>query len=233
MDKLEQIKSIYANRRHSINPEWYDLKHGNVLASIHERQREILIAVKAAGIRDFTKANVLEVGCGKGGNLLDFIRFGFSPFNLVGNDLIEERIEFAKNVLPSGVKLISGDASKINLPRQSFEIVYQSMVLSSILQQDMRSDICNKMWTLLKPGGIILSYDFMYNNPRNPNVRRLTKSEIKNLFPEAEHYSYRKLTLAPPVSRSLCKNSYTRYSILNSLPFLRTHLLTVLKKSLH
>ena len=233
MDKIEQIKKTYADRKLSINPDWYNLQQGHVLASIHERQKEILIALQVAEIKDFTKTSVLEVGCGNGGNLLDFIRFGFSPRNIVGNDLIEERIEFAKSALPEGVRLIAGDASKINLSGQLFDVVLQSMVISSVLDQSMRSKICDKMWSLLKPGGIILSYDFMFNNPKNPNVRKLKKSEIIDLFPEAEQHFFRKLTLAPPISRLLCKNSYKRYSIFNSLPFLRTHLLGVLKKPLN
>ena len=40
---------------------------------------------------------ILDVGCGSGGVLRDFIKYGALPENLYGIDLLEDRIERAKN----------------------------------------------------------------------------------------------------------------------------------------
>ena len=53
----------------------------------------------------------------------------------------------------------------------SQDIVFQSAVLTSILDDEYKKRLANKMWELLKPGGAILYYDFIYNNPKNPDVK--------------------------------------------------------------
>lgn len=105
--------------------------------------------------------------------------------------------------------------------------MFQSTVFTSILNEDFRKALANKMFEMLKPGGIILSYDFTYNNPNNKDVRKLTKKEIKKLFPNHKGIQFKKVTLAPPVARRVGKF----YDLLNFLfPMLRTHLIAVIKK---
>ena len=51
----------------------------------------------------------------------------------------------------------------------------------------------------MKPDGIILWYDFIYNNPSNPDVKRVSKKEIINLFSGVDNIQFYKVTLAPPI----------------------------------
>ena len=44
-------------------------------------------------------------------------------------------------------------------------------VFPSILDDSFQQKLADRMWALTKPGGGILWYDFIYNNPRNPDVR--------------------------------------------------------------
>jgi hypothetical protein len=53
------------------------------------------------------------------------------------------------------------------------------------------------MWALTKPGGGVLWYDFIYNNPRNLEVRGVPLHRIRQLFPEGTIHHW-KLTLARP-----------------------------------
>jgi hypothetical protein len=55
---------------------------------------------------------------------------------------------------------------------------------------------------LVKPGGGIFCYDFAFNNPSNPDVLKVTRAEVKALFPEARA-DIERLTLAPPIARQL------------------------------
>jgi hypothetical protein len=105
--------------------------------------------------------------------------------------------------------------------------VLQSTVFTSILDESFRKALANKMFEMLKPGGIILSYDFTYNNPCNKDVRKLTRAEIKKLFPNHREIQFKRVTLAPPVARRVGK----LYDLVNFLcPMLRTHLIAAIKK---
>lgn len=80
------------------------------------------------------------------------------------------------------------------------------------------------------PGGGVLWYDFTFNNPKNPDVRGVPVSRIKALFPTAR-IRLAKVTLAPPIARRVVPLSTHLYGLLNSLPFLRTHVLCYLEKA--
>jgi len=89
----------------------------------------------------------------------------------------------------------------------------------------------DKMWKWAKPEGGILWYDFIYNNPRNPDVRGVPLSKIKELFPEGKVYS-KKITLAPPIARIVTRFHPSLYTLLNSCILFRTHVICIIKKVL-
>ncbi len=73
----------------------------------------------------------MSVGCGSGSNILQFLRFGFSPELITANELLPERAKRARKLLPEAVKVICGDASEIHLPNAPFDIILVSTVFSS------------------------------------------------------------------------------------------------------
>ena len=86
-----------------------------------------------------------------------------------------------------------------------------------------------KIWRLVKPGGGVLWYDFIYNNPMNKDVKGIKYKEVKLLFPYRINKKW-KLTLAPPLSRIITKIHPSLYSFFNVFPFLRTHILCWIEK---
>lgn len=78
-------------------------------------------------------------------------------------------------------------------------------------------------------GGVILWFDFVYNNPWNKDVRRVSKNRVKELFPNGK-FNFKSVILAPPISRRVSKISPKLYTLFNYLPFLRSHVLGVIKK---
>ncbi len=82
---------------------------------------------------------------------------------------------------------------------------------------------------VLTPGGALLWYDFAVNNPRNPNVRKVGREELRALFPELRG-RIRSATLAPPLTRMVAPRSWVAATLLEALPPLHTHLLAVLVK---
>jgi hypothetical protein len=85
------------------------------------------------------------------------------------------------------------------------------------------------MWTLTKPGGGVLWYDFNYNNPQNPDVRGVPLKRIRELFPQGKIDSWR-ITLAPPISRRVTRIHPALYTVFKLFPFLRTHRLCWIQK---
>ena len=53
----------------------------------------MLGALAAAGLVDFPRLRVLEVGCGEGANLLRFLRWGVDPARLVGTHSLSDPSE--------------------------------------------------------------------------------------------------------------------------------------------
>lgn len=183
-------------RRHTGNQ--YSMLRPEVYLSVQERQRAMLnLFGQKFGLPGFSELALTEVGCGTGGNLLDFLRFGFKPENLCGIELLPERAVIARNTLPAALAIHEGDANTANIAPASQDIVFQSVVFSSLLDDDFQQSLANRMWQWTKPGGGVLWYDFIYNNPANSDVRGVPIKRIRALFPDGE-ILVRRVTLAPP-----------------------------------
>lgn len=152
------------------------------------------------------------------------MRLGFNAQNLVGNELLSDRITLARHSLPEAITLYEGDATQLELGDKSFDVVYQSTVFSSLLDDRFQEQLANRMWDWVRPGGGVLWYDFTFDNPNNPDVRGVPLKRIRELFPSGGIDSHR-VTLAPPISRRCCKVNPALYHAFNAFPFLRTHLL--------
>jgi len=201
----------------------------SVWKSDQERQRVLIGLLRKHLNQLVSDTCVLEIGCGIGGNLLELIRKGFLPKNLIGNELLPDRAQTARNNLPILCQIDNGDACLLDYPPESMDIVYQSTVFSSLLDDVFQKQLADRMWHWLKPGGAVLWYDFIYNNPWNPDVSGIPIKRIRALFPQSVIETH-KITLAPPISRRVCLIHPMMYSIFNVLPLLRTHVLCWIQK---
>ncbi len=227
-DEIQNIAERY-ERRAKLPANRYARLDAAVNAAVQERQKALIRLFASIGVNDLSSLKILEVGCGTGGNLLELVQLGAVPVNLVGNELLEDRLISARQRLPEAIELFAGDASQLPLPDASFDIVYQSTVFSSILDDGLQASLAQKMWSLTRSGGGVLWYDFTFDNPRNPDVRGVKLSRIRELFPEGD-VSVQKVTLAPPIARRVVPVLPALYGVFNALPFLRTHVLCYIKK---
>jgi SAM-dependent methyltransferase len=195
-----------------------------------ELERALLRWAGRGGLAPLRDRRLLEVGCGDGNKLLLLLRLGFDAANLVGNELMPERAAAARRRLPTALRLLEGDLTQLAVEAESFDVVFQSLVFTSILDAGFRRQLAARMWLLVKPNGGVLWYDFRYNNPRNRDVRRVTMAELRALFPEARVAACWRLTLAPPLARLAARLHPGLYGVWNAFPFLRTHVLCWLKK---
>ena len=207
----------------------YSLLRPEVWQTVQERQRAMLRMFVQVGLADVAQLRLLEVGCGSGGNLLELLRAGFAPEHLAGVELIPERAAAARHVLPSATEVHAGDALALDLPPASHDVVYVATVFSSLLDPAYQQRLASRMWQWLRPGGGVLWYDFIHDNPHNPDVRGVPLGRVQALFPGGA-IEARRVTLAPPIARRVAPLNPALYTLFNLVPMLRTHRLCWIRK---
>lgn len=228
MDELERIRTEYARRKD--DPRYHKRYSRFSQADIfllQERDREILRLFAESGCEDWSTARVLEVGCGDGHQIAKFISYGLDARNLFGLDLLQLRAQGARSRY-SNLQFICGDAGSLPFQDKVFDLMFQFTVFTSVLDATLRHRIAKEMLRTLKNDGLILWYDYRLN-PTNPQTRGIEKAEIKRLFPDCV-YTFRRITLAPPLARWVAPRSWIVCALLSQLSFLKTHYLAVIRK---
>jgi SAM-dependent methyltransferase len=226
-DDITRLRHEYADReRRLAGSDIYSLFNRANLFAVHLRQRAVLNALREHGLTRLSELRLLEMGCGNGGVLTEFLGFGASPEHLFGIDLLPARLFHARHTLP-GSNFVNADGQALPFPSASFDLVLQYTALSSILDPHLRRAVCADMLRVTRPNGLILSYDF-WLNPTNPQTRGLRPKEIRELFPGCS-FEFHKITLAPPIARKLISLSWGLCYILESLKIFNTHYLAAIK----
>ncbi|MFQ4145388.1 class I SAM-dependent methyltransferase [Chlorogloeopsis sp. ULAP02] len=154
--EIEAIRQRYARREQLPKLSLSDPLNPFNYMSYEEKRRAFIHWINESGLAPVQDKRVLEIGCGFGDNLLQFISLGFQPENLVGNELLEERVLKARCLLPTAIQLLLGDASAFDLEKSSFDVVLQATVFTSILDTNFQEKLANHMWSLVKSGGGVL-----------------------------------------------------------------------------
>lgn len=224
----QAVQARYARRDAAQDARHYRLlTSASALQAQQERLRALVRLWNAHGWTDLADKTLTEVGCGSGGNLQDLLRLGANPERLQGLELIAERAAQARVALPGAVRIIEGDATLALVPEGSQHAVLAFTLFSSLLDPAFRQHMAAVLWRWAAPGGGVLVYDFIVDNPRNADVRGVPLAELRRLFPRALVQS-RRITLAPPIARRLPAACLSPASAL--LYPLRTHRLTWLAK---
>lgn len=220
------IQERYARRTQTSR---YHMLQPQVWQTIQERQRLLIRLLRSTWGLDVSQVRLLEVGCGTGGNLLEMLRLGLDPRHLAGIELIESRWQHARALLPESLRLTCADACEVPLGDGAWDVVMQFTVFSSLLDDHQQDRLARAMWEALRPGGVVLWYDLIVNNPQNRDVRAVPLSRVRELFPQGQIQSHR-ITLAPPLARWVCRIHPNLYHVLNALPWCRTHRLAWITK---
>ncbi|HKX26243.1 MAG TPA: methyltransferase domain-containing protein [Blastocatellia bacterium] len=226
-EDLKRLREDYADRRERLaGSDRYSLFNPGELFLIQQRQRELLALLRRAGCYPLKDRRILEVGCGAGGVLREFLSYGATPRLLHGAELLPWRISEAKAAAPH-LPLVNGDGRSLPYPDGCFDIVAQFTVFSSILNDEGRQQLAREMRRVLRTDGVIVWYDFWFN-PLNAQTRGLRRAEIRRLFPGCR-YLFRRITLVPPLARYLAPHSWIACYLLERIGLFNTHYLAMIR----
>jgi len=226
--ELQRLLATYEHRVHSVPAERYSRTNPGHLFALHEREATMAAMLRADGLRSLAGLRILDVGCGKGATLRQYLEYEAESSLLVGIDLFPAFVAHARSASP-GLQIICGSASQLPFPDCSFDFVSQFMLFTSVLDADMKSRIAREIDRVLAPGGRLLWYDFAFDNPANPDVRGIRLVEVKRLFPRFS-MTQRRITLAPPLGRAIGRFGATIYYLASNIRPLCTHYVCLLKK---
>jgi ubiquinone/menaquinone biosynthesis C-methylase UbiE len=224
-EDADRIRTAYVRRTASMDPGRYlPSRPGNALA-LAQRERILDEALARRGIAGLHDLEILEVGCGTGGELSHFVARDADPSRLFGIDLRPDAIDEARLRVPDA-HLVVGDATRLPYPDQSFDLVYQAVALSSMPSPTMRRQVAAEMRRVARPGGLIVSYDFAWN-PINRDTVGIDERELRKLFP-ALPIEIHRVTLVPPLGRWLGDRSERTLRLVSRIRPLRTHRLAII-----
>jgi SAM-dependent methyltransferase len=221
-----RIRAAYAKREGDTRYSWFS---PGQLFIMQQRERRLLNVLHRYGLTALESKTILEVGCGKGLWLTDFIKWGARPENVTGIDLLRDRLSRARRLCPPSVRLQCASAAQLPFSNERFDVVLQSTVFTSIIDPDLKRRVAAEMMRVVKFDGIILWYDYHVNNPWNRDVRGVRRGEIRRLFPGCR-IELERITLLPPLTRLLAPYSFLACSLLEKISPLCTHYLGVIQK---
>jgi ubiquinone/menaquinone biosynthesis C-methylase UbiE len=229
VSEADRILTEYARREEELPEGRYDPADPAQLFIRQGIERAFARTLRDAGALPLAGKRILDVGCGYGQWLADLETLGAERALLAGADLVPERVERAQARL-AGADIRQADASALPFEDGRFDLVLQSMMFSSILDEGVRRAAAAEIERVLAPGGAVLWYDFFVDNPRNGNVRGVRRSELRALFPGFE-LRWRRVTLAPPLIRALAPRLLPLASGLQAARVFNTHALAALSRT--
>ncbi|MDP1901628.1 MAG: class I SAM-dependent methyltransferase [Rubrivivax sp.] len=159
---------------------FWSLTNPVALHLAQERERVVLALLAGQGV-DLRAMQVLDVGCGAGGEFANYLRWGVPLDGLFGVDLVAPRVLAATRAFGPRVTQASGAALPFADGR--FDLVVQNAVFSSIVDDAVRARVAAEMLRVLRPGGWLLWYDAERSRNRDPHFRDVPDTELRALFP--------------------------------------------------
>lgn len=227
--ELARVQRVYDDRQ-APDVAWrYASSRPGVRYLRQRRDHAIRRLLARRGLVNLSALRILDLGCGRGTELAEWLRRGALPERLAGVDLMERFVGDAARTVPGGGVAVAA-ADELPFADATFDIVEQSMLFSSVLDDGLRMQIAAEALRVVKPGGFVLWYDFRVGNPRNADLRPVPLDEIARLFPGCR-LDFRRVTLVPPLARLLGVLASSVGRALEGLPLLRTHYLGAIQKA--
>lgn len=224
---IERLKQEYARR--ALDAE-KDYSPANPLQAfiLSQRHTALQALIKKHHLQNLSSLRILEIGCGSGGVLREFIQLGANANNLFGIDLLSDRLKIAHSLIPAA-NLCQADGQRLPYLPETFDLVLQFTAFSSILDPHVKHNMAAEMLRVLKPRGALIWYDFWWN-PTNKQTKGISQREIKSLFPNC-FFDLRRVTLAPPIAKRLIPQSNNLAQNLEATKIFNSHYLVLISKN--
>ena len=203
------------------------LQPGNLLM-VQERERYLSKLLRSHGVDSLDHFRAFEAGCSTGYNLRLFLQWGARPENLAGMDVDPAAVDYNRAHAPK-IRVHSGSAADIPETDATFDIALAFTLFSSVPDEDVSHAIARELFRITRPGGLIVLYDMRKRNPRNPSVHPILADDVRRWFPKCPVRMDR-ITLAPPIARTVGRLAPWLYGPLASVPLLRSHAMYVLRR---
>lgn len=158
-----------------LSDAYYGLNYHYEIFSLREDSKNL---VESELKRIVKNRVVLDAGCGTGKYLYLFQNI---TNELCGIDASNEQLEFAEKKVSKKVKLLCNDLEKINLPDNTFEVIYATWVLGTITKVNKRNKVLKELKRVLKPNGVIILVEnniggyFEEMRNRYPDIKKTKK----------------------------------------------------------
>ena len=189
--------------------------------------RQVIVLLRLETLYPPAGLDICDVGCGAGQWLVDLVSWGADPSRMAGIDLLESRLQTARGRLPAA-DLRAGDAAELPWPNESFDLVVQSTVFTSILEDDLRparglGDAAGAAARWADPVVRLLPEQ----SAQSERAGRRGGGDPRAVSRPPDRAAALDAA-APPLARLVVPVSHGLALALEKLPFLRTHYLGVI-----
>lgn len=174
----ERIRNAYTRRFRGRTNSFYDPL--NVFFA-QEVERHFIKLLRRHGLAPLDDKMLLDVGTAGGYFLRGLLKYGVAPANLFGVDIWESRLIDGHGRLPC-LNLVCADGRALPFASETFDIVVQATMLSSVVHRGMRRQIGSEIIRVLKNSGIAFSFDFRFKRPGDRDVCAMTLCELEHAF---------------------------------------------------
>jgi len=225
---IQRLRAEYEKRSKRFSEsDRYSLFNRVNLFAVQQRQQDVLSILHRFSFNPLGEYSVLDLGCGFGNVISEYMTFGAKSYNIIGIDILLKRLFQAKQQYPH-LSLACADGRYLPVEDGKFDLVLQYTVFSSILDQGIKQQLAQEMLRGLNlDRGMILWYDF-WLNPTNPHTRGIRPNEIRTLFPKCSFHFHR-VTLAPPIARWLVPISWMAAEFFEKLRIFNSHYLVAIR----
>src|SRR6266513_1032432 len=115
-----RIRAAFEHRPVDRRYAWFTPAY---LFEMQHVERRLLNLLCRSGISSLAGKCILEIGCGTGRWLREFVKWGARPRDVVGMDLLADRVGEASALCAPGTHLFRGSAATLPLRSASFDLV--------------------------------------------------------------------------------------------------------------
>lgn len=179
-----RIRNIYAERDEIFpwDDRFRNIYHprNSIGELFYEHNRHVLISALNKLKIELPGMKVLDVGCGYGNWLRNFVDFGADAKECYGIDISPLRIEIARQK-NNTINYHQHSITSLPFQNNEFDLVIQSVVFSSIADSESRKICASEMLRVLKNSGWLFWLDVQHT--KSPELQPFNTDQVCELFP--------------------------------------------------